>query len=64
MRVLVELQYPNMVMDVRGFFYRAQSMEDGACTPSISPILQMRGQIGTMRIVPCVKVVPFFSPPD
>ena len=36
MRVLVELQYPNRVMDVRDL-HRAQSMEDGACTPSISP---------------------------
>ena len=60
MRVLVELQYPNTVMDVRGFLSCPKHGRWSMHAIDIT-ILQMRGQIGTMRIVPCVKVVLFFS---
>lgn len=55
MSVPLEVQNPNTEKDVRDS-YRAESVGDGACTPSIS-LLQMRGQMGTMRIVPCVKAI-------
>ncbi len=35
MRVLVEMDRPNTVKNVRDL-YRAEGVEDGACTPSIS----------------------------
>ena len=52
MRALVAMSYPNKGNNVRDL-YRAQSVEDGACTPSISRSCKCGDNNGQCAFVPC-----------